>query len=237
MGFRPFRCGKWTFSRGPNLCARHGWGTLCWVVYCEFRTRWKNRACHVGFILWSDCFAGGPGSAEIREFGLGIAKIGAWRWRVYDAAKQNLRNFCREIFEKCGFFRNLFGTRDFALYFCIEWRFCENFQVLPSEGVRANLSQIGVFWGVLSFCFGLILLAAYLHDGWWRGCTRTTRRRKKQNKKTAINDSNYWFSYFCVFFFFCCTSSAILFYILHAHGFLLLFSFSSFIIINTISLF
>ena len=78
-GFRPFRCGKLTFSRRPNLCAQHGLGTICWVVYCAFRTRCKKRAYHIGIDFVTDCFAGGPGSAEIMGVGLGIAKIGAYR--------------------------------------------------------------------------------------------------------------------------------------------------------------
>ena len=50
--------------------------------------------------------------------------------------------------------------------------------MFPSQGVRANLSQICVFWS----SFFWILLAACLHDGWWRRCTRRRRRKGKQKQ-------------------------------------------------------
>ena len=110
--------------------------------------------------------------------------------------------------------------------------FWGNFSGAPVRGGARKCVTNLCFLGL--FPFVLILLAAYLHDGWWRGCTRTTRRTNK--KQTAINDSNYWFCSFCVFSF-CVVLFQRFCFFLHAHGFLVLLSFPSFIIINTIALF
>ena len=175
---------KWRAFEGQICAFNMVWGHFVGLGFCEFRARRIKRACYIRIAFVSACFADRRGSAEIRGFRLASGIIGAQWWRVSDAAKQNLRKFCRKLFQTCGFFvfffffGNMFGTRDFALYFCIKWGFAKIFRCSRPRGCATNLSQIGVFWGVLSFSFGLLLLAAYLHDGWWRGCSRTTRRKK-----------------------------------------------------------
>ena len=158
-------------------------GSVLWISDAMEKPGLSRRASFSGPVgSWK------AGSAEIRGFSLVFGIIGAQWWRVSDAAKQNLRNFCREIFLKCGFFQKFVWCPWFRTIFLHRMAFLRKFSGAPVWGLRANLSQIGVFWGVLFFCFGLILLAAYLHDGWWRGCTWTTRRK---NKKKEPN-SNQW---------------------------------------------
>ena len=122
-----------------------------------------------------------PGSAEIRGFGSAVARIGAYCWRVSDAAKQNLRKSCRENFDKCGFFKNLFGTRDLAVYFCIEWVFTKIFRCSRPRGV-AQICPKSVFFGALSFCFDL----AHCLSSWWKVERLYQNNKKKENKKQSM---------------------------------------------------
>ena len=184
---------------------------LCWLCFwCFFWFCFVFCFCLLscfGSSLWkkavfpffvSACFADRPGSAEIRGFRLVFGIIGAQRWRVSDAAKQTIAIFA-EIFSKMWiFFWTFVWYPWLRTIFLHRLAFLRKFSGAPVWGDGRKLDTKWCFWGVLSFCFGLnrlILLAAYLHDGWWRGCTRTTRRKKKTK-------SNQW-QQFLVQFFWC----------------------------------
>ena len=74
------------------------------------------------------------------------------------------------------------GRCPFALYFSIFQRIPKNIKCSRFGGLPRNC--------LFLFLLFFFLLAAYLHDGWWRGCTRTTKENNEKNTKTPKKKAN-----------------------------------------------
>ena len=220
----------WKVVGGPNLYAQPDTGARCWFLRFLIARAVGTGTAITRVICVSSRLSTGrtsADSAEIRGFVFCLSETGPV-WDVVGGAENEFFIICHLfcckllIFEKSvwyGRFRTIFLHR-----------------MGNSEKIRCSrvgaLQQICpkfVFFWLFPFVFDL----ARCLSSWWM--VERLHQNNKKNKQTPMNDTNFWFCSFCVFFFLCCTQanhSAIMFYILHAHGFLLLFSFSSFIIIN-----
>ena len=227
---------RWRAFRGSNLCAQNGWGTLCWVGYCEFGMRWRNRACHICIAFVSACFADRPGSAEIRGFRLFWGIIGAQRWRVSDAAKQTLRNFCGRNVSKMWIFRKFVWYPWFRTIFLHRMAFLRKklFRCSRPRGC-AQICHKFVFFGAL-FLFWSCSLPVFMMDG--GDVVREEEEEQKKEKRQSMT-AIIGFVIFVSFSFsvvlvqrFCFIS-----YMLMHSYYCFLSHHSSFIIINTMFLF
>ena len=163
-----------------------------------------------GFLSFSDleCPSGvrHRNSADSAKIG-GFWFLAAVRNRVYVRCRRGAENeICANfslIFAEDAHFRKFVWHGRFRTIFLHKMINSEKFSDAPVFCLR----QIWPNMFFLLFPLFLVLLAAYLHDGWCRGCTRTTKNRQR-----PINDSNDWSFSFCVFYLVNIQRSCFMFY-------------------------